>query len=54
VKRCAGTGQSLTEYGLLLALVAAVCIAALQLFGVNLDTLLDSIATALANIMNGW
>lgn len=46
-------GQSLVEYGFLLALVAAVCITALQLLGGNLGALMNSMAASVTNAMNG-
>ena len=41
-------GQALVEYGLILALVAVVCIAALQALGTNVAGQLQAIATAIA------
>jgi pilus assembly protein Flp/PilA len=40
-------GQALVEYGLILALVAVVCIVALQLLGQNVAAQLTAIATAI-------
>jgi pilus assembly protein Flp/PilA len=40
-------GQALSEYGLILALVAVVSIAAVTLLGTNVTAALNSIATAL-------
>ena len=37
-------GASLVEYGLLLSLVAVVCIAAISLLGSNISTLLTTLA----------
>ena len=37
-------GASLVEYGLLLSLIAVVCIAAVSLLGTNISTLLNSLA----------
>ncbi len=37
-------GASLVEYGLLLSLVAVVCIAAVTLLGTNISTMLKSVA----------
>lgn len=38
-------GQTLTEYGLILALIAVVCIGALTLTGTNVSAVLNNIAT---------
>ncbi|WP_019413197.1 Flp family type IVb pilin [Paenisporosarcina sp. TG20] len=40
-------GQALTEYGLLVGLIAIAVIAVLGTVGTKLDTLFESIATAL-------
>jgi pilus assembly protein Flp/PilA len=40
-------GQALAEYGLILALIAVVCIAALTAIGLAIAGHLDSISTAL-------
>jgi pilus assembly protein Flp/PilA len=40
-------GQALTEYGLIIALIAIVVIGAVTVIGTNLDSILDSIGTAL-------
>ncbi|MDP2949979.1 MAG: Flp family type IVb pilin [Chloroflexota bacterium] len=40
-------GQALTEYGLILALIAVVCIVALGAIGVAIAGFLDDIAAAL-------
>jgi pilus assembly protein Flp/PilA len=37
----------MVEYGLMLALIAVVCIAAVTLIGTNADTMFDAIGTAL-------
>jgi len=39
-------GASLAEYGLLVALIAVVCIAAIQLLGTNIQAAFQQIATA--------
>ena len=39
-------GQALAEYGLILALIAVVCIVALRLLGTNLLNILNQIANA--------
>ena len=38
-------GASLVEYGLLLSLVAVVCIAAVTLLGSNISTMLSNLAS---------
>jgi pilus assembly protein Flp/PilA len=40
-------GQGLAEYGLILALIAVVCIGALTLLGSGLDAALDTITAEL-------
>ena len=40
-------GQALAEYGLILALIAVVCVAALILLGENISTTLGKIAAQL-------
>jgi Flp pilus assembly pilin Flp len=40
-------GQGLSEYALILGLVAIVAVAALQLLGVSITSFLDSVATSL-------
>ncbi|MFP3906834.1 MAG: Flp family type IVb pilin [Acidimicrobiales bacterium] len=42
-------GASLVEYALLLALIAVVCIGALQLLGTSLDDSIEDDATQLSN-----
>lgn len=37
-------GQALAEYGLILALIAVVCVAALTLLGGNINGVLNTIA----------
>ncbi|HEY4669902.1 MAG TPA: Flp family type IVb pilin [Tepidiformaceae bacterium] len=39
--------QGLAEYGLILALIAVVCIAALTLLGGNIATMLNTLAAAI-------
>jgi pilus assembly protein Flp/PilA len=41
------SGQALTEYGLIMALIAVVCMAALGVIGLAIAGFLDEIATAL-------
>jgi pilus assembly protein Flp/PilA len=43
-------GQALVEYALILALIAVVSIALLQLIGVNVSTLLDKVNTSLSSV----
>ena len=40
-------GVTMVEYGLLAALIAVVCIAAIKLIGTNLDAVFDFIAAEL-------
>ncbi len=40
-------GATMVEYGLMVALIAIVCIAAVTLIGTNLDAIFDQIAAAL-------
>jgi pilus assembly protein Flp/PilA len=40
-------GQALTEYGLILGLIAVVCVGALSLMGTNVKGMLKSIASTL-------
>ena len=40
-------GATMVEYGLMLALIAAVCIAAVTLIGTRANALFNAIATAL-------
>jgi pilus assembly protein Flp/PilA len=40
-------GQGLAEYGLILALIAIVCIAALTLLGGNISNALNSVANSI-------
>ena len=42
------TGASMVEYGLLVALIAVVCIAAVGLIGTRLDTKFDSVGNSLS------
>lgn len=43
-------GQALVEYALILALIAVVSIALLQLVGVNVSTLLGKVDTSLSSV----
>jgi len=43
-KRRRSKGQSLTEYGLILALIAVFCIGALQILGGKISTSLGNLA----------
>lgn len=49
-KQLSKKGQSLAEYGLILALVAVFCIAALQLLGNNITTMLNGLATTIGGV----
>jgi pilus assembly protein Flp/PilA len=40
-------GQALVEYALILALIAVICVGALQLLGGNINSKLNSIANSL-------
>ena len=40
-------GQGLAEYGLILALIAVVCIAALTLLGTNISGALNTVANSI-------
>jgi pilus assembly protein Flp/PilA len=42
-------GVTMVEYGLLAALIAVVCIAAIKLIGTNLDAVFDFIGVELGN-----
>ncbi len=46
-------GQSLAEYGLILALVAVFCIAALQLLGGSITTMLNNLSGAINQVAAG-
>jgi pilus assembly protein Flp/PilA len=43
-------GQALVEYALILALIAVVSIAILQLVGVNISTVLNKVNTSLSSV----
>ena len=43
-------GQALVEYALILALIAVVSLAVLQLIGVNVSKLLDKVNTGLSSV----
>lgn len=43
-------GASLVEYGLLVGLIACVCIAAITLLGTNINDLLTRVAGKLTNV----
>ena len=40
-------GATMVEYGLMVALIAVICITAVTLIGTNLNTVFNSVATAL-------
>jgi pilus assembly protein Flp/PilA len=46
-------GQALVEYGLILALIAVVCIGALTLLGQNVNSILGYIASAVGAAIPG-
>lgn len=46
-------GQDLAEYGMLVALIAIVAIAALTLLGGNVDALFTTVSTTLTGVANG-
>jgi pilus assembly protein Flp/PilA len=46
IKHGGEDGQGLAEYGLILALIAVVCIVALRLLGTNLNAKLGSVNAA--------
>ena len=48
LRRSHETGQTLTEYALILALVAVAAVAALKLIGTDINGLLNTIATDLS------
>jgi pilus assembly protein Flp/PilA len=48
-RRRARSGQSLAEYGLILALVAVFCITALQLLGGNIQSMINQLAGSIQN-----
>lgn len=50
VSRAGEDGQGLAEYALILAFIAIAVVAALTLFGTNLNLLLESIGTEFANL----
>jgi pilus assembly protein Flp/PilA len=43
-------GQSLAEYGLILALVAVFCIIALRTLGTNISTMMTGLATTISGV----
>jgi Flp pilus assembly pilin Flp len=51
-KKRLSAGQSLAEYGLILALVTVVSISALQLFGGNMGQLLTNACTTISDAVN--
>lgn len=46
-------GQSLAEYGFILALVVVVCIGALQLLGQNMGNMFNGLAASISSVMTG-
>ncbi len=49
-KNSKNKGQSLAEYGLVLALIAVVCIGALTTLGENIDNMLNGLGTTIGGI----
>ena len=49
-KTAKSKGQSLAEYGLILALVAVFCIAALQFLGNNVTTMLNALGSKIGQV----
>jgi len=45
LKHCGQAGQGLAEYGLILALIAVVCIVALTTLGGNISTVLGALGS---------
>ncbi len=45
-------GATLVEYGLLVGLIAIVCIAAITLLGSNISLMFNRIGTSLSNVAN--
>jgi pilus assembly protein Flp/PilA len=43
-------GQSLAEYGLILALIAVVCIAGLTALGGNVNTMLNGLSSTIGGV----
>lgn len=41
------SGATMVEYGLMVALIAVVCIAAVTLIGTNLNTMFGTVSTAI-------
>lgn len=46
-------GQAMTEYGLILGLIAVACVAAVTLMGTDIKTLLQSIASSIGGASTG-
>lgn len=46
-------GQSLTEYGLILALVTVFCLVSLRLLGQNMGTMFDGMAKSISQVLAG-
>lgn len=51
--RSSRKGQSLAEYGLILALVAVFCIGALQVLGTNIQGMLTQLASSIQSASSG-
>ena len=46
-------GVTMVEYGLIAALIAVVCVLAIQLIGTNLDLVFDKIGACLGSVVGG-
>lgn len=44
-------GATMVEYGIMVALIAVFCIAAVRLVGTNVDAVFDAVAAAMAGVI---
>jgi pilus assembly protein Flp/PilA len=44
------SGATMVEYGIMVALIAVVCIAAVSTLGTNISTLFSSVATSISSV----